>query len=959
MNEPRLICQDERRHHQVRRESFNGLDYLEVSDNQLTLTVYFLGKAPESIRRENVRISGGRRIRGITVTDLRLCIRDDPEQDDCMIVTVDKPGDFSTYRLCLVDLDDEVRIDPRYACLDFSFKVGCPSDLDCRAEAICPPEEREEAAALKAIDYLAKDYASFRQLILDRLALIMPDWQERHVPDVGLALVELLAYVGDHLSYHQDAVATEAYLETARQRISVRRHARLVDYAMHEGCNARAWVHIHTSQDQPLDADEVTFITGVEDVLRSDGRPLTPDDIRSVPTGAYEVFEPIAVHTLQLYEAHNRISLYPWGDAECCLPAGTTSATLRDHWVVETPDEEEPGSGKPPAEQAAPDQYEQDPAKPQAGPPAAGPSAVVGRELDQLNCGDFLLFEEVIGPETGNPADADPRRRHVVRLTHVERREDPLITEAPEDAASLADEKLPVPVVEIAWAEADALPFPLCISTIGPPPACELLKDVSVARGNMILVDHGRRIEGEDLGTVPVAMTEIPCGDACRPADVRLIAGDFGPRLEEGPLIFSRKPSGPLPEEGPAAGLLIQEPRQARPWIDLRAIPALPDGSDTLFDAADLEDPTPLATQLLKLNTPAASYLWNRVSRKMQEMLAEEEDADAPSHEVLAQLVDELRGLIQHWHPRSDLLSSEPDDAHFLTEIDNWGRARLRFGDGELGQIPQAGSRFLATYRVGEGPAGNVGAEAISHVVLRRTRLSGITLRPRNPLPAQGGTAPEPLTDVKLFAPHAFRDELQRAIIADDYAAIVVRDFADQVQRAAAALRWTGSWYEVVVAVDPRGEIEPDPELLREIERHLRAYRRIGHDLAVEGARHVPLDLKLTVCVSPDYLRGHVKAELLKVFSNRRLPDNRLGFFHPDSLTFGEGIFLSELVAAAQAVPGVENIIVDRLERRYEGPNHEIGRGVLPLGPMEVARLDNDPSFPENGRLTLSMEGGR
>ena len=36
---------------------------------------------------------------------------------------------------------------------------------------------------------------------------------------------------------------TEAYLDTARRRISVRRHVRLVDYPMHEGCNARAWVH--------------------------------------------------------------------------------------------------------------------------------------------------------------------------------------------------------------------------------------------------------------------------------------------------------------------------------------------------------------------------------------------------------------------------------------------------------------------------------------------------------------------------------------------------------------------------------------------------------------------------------------------------------------------------------------------------------------------------------------------
>ena len=43
--------------------------------------------------------------------------------------------------------------------------------------------------------------------------------------DLQVALVELMAYAGDRLSYYQDAVATEAYLGTARKRISVRRHA--------------------------------------------------------------------------------------------------------------------------------------------------------------------------------------------------------------------------------------------------------------------------------------------------------------------------------------------------------------------------------------------------------------------------------------------------------------------------------------------------------------------------------------------------------------------------------------------------------------------------------------------------------------------------------------------------------------------------------------------------------------
>jgi len=48
------ICKKDLRREEVRaKEKLNGLDYLEVSDNQLTLTVYFLGKAPQQISKDN------------------------------------------------------------------------------------------------------------------------------------------------------------------------------------------------------------------------------------------------------------------------------------------------------------------------------------------------------------------------------------------------------------------------------------------------------------------------------------------------------------------------------------------------------------------------------------------------------------------------------------------------------------------------------------------------------------------------------------------------------------------------------------------------------------------------------------------------------------------------------------------------------------------------------------------
>ncbi len=862
-----MTCGDERRRDAVRAaKTWNGLDYLEVGPDQRSLTVFFLGKAPRELRPENVLIEpcgGGRPVK---VIDLRLCILDDPERDDCLHLTVDRPGGFSPYRLCLIEVDEcgeptgrpFPHFDRRYACLEFSFKVDCPSDLDCKAAQDCPPETRPEPA----INYLAKDYASFRQLLLDRLSLTMPGWRERHVPDLGIALVEVLAYAGDHLSYYQDAVATEAYLDTARRRISVRRHVRLVDYPMHEGCNARAWVFVETDADLSYQPGDFYCVTGF-DAAPPAGKVLTwDDDLRNVPAAAYEVFEPVAgdpAQAIDLRVVWNEIHFYLWDDAECCLPAGATCATLRDEWVAV----DAPPPAKAPYGYAPPP-----PPDPDCPPP---PSPPRGRGLG-LKAGDLLLFEEVLGPRTGNPADADLSHRHVVRLTRVE---------------ETVDELHDQPVLEIEWAREDALPFPLCLSAVGGED-CKL-REVSVARGNVFLVDHGRRVD-DDPASVPPGPAVVHCEGEGRLSDVPLIAGRFAPVLKQAPLTFRQPLPAPM-RKVPAARLLAQDPRQARPQVRLASTPVLFDGVE--------------------------------------------------------------------WSAQGDLLESGPDDLHFVAEMDDDGRAHLRFGNGETGFAPPAGTSFAIAYRVGNGRAGNVGAEAIRFLVLRDASAPNASLKARNPLPALGGTEPELVADVRLLAPHAFRQELQRAVIAEDYARLVERDFPGRVQRAASTLRWTGSWPEVLVAVDPLSSEEDVDKLLWEIRRRLHRYRRIGHDVVVKRAVSVALDVEVRVCVQPHFLRGHVEAALLDVFSSRALPDGRRGFFHPDNLTFGEGIALSRLVAAAQAVKGVESVAVTTFQRLYLGPNGELEAGFLPLGPLEIARLDNDPRFPGNGRLKLTMGGGR
>jgi predicted phage baseplate assembly protein len=261
-----------------------------------------------------------------------------------------------------------------------------------------------------------------------------------------------------------------------------------------------------------------------------------------------------------------------------------------------------------------------------------------------------------------------------------------------------------------------------------------------------------------------------------------------------------------------------------------------------------------------------------------------------------------------------------------------------------------------------------------------------VNLRPRNPLAAAGGTDPEPIDDVKQFAPYAFRDQLERAITAGDYASIAAdnerrlearatleaEDPAicaaafTRLQGAKAALRWTGSWYTALVALDPSDEETSPPELIDEVTLYLQPFRRMGYDLLVSQAEYVPLKVSITVCVLPNYLRGDVEGAVLDALSNRVLPDGSLGFFHPDNLTFGGGVYVSQLLATAQAVAGVQNVMVTELERSEisdpasgSDPDELPCNSALLLGPFEIAQLDNDPSFPEHGQLVLTVEGGR
>ena len=70
-------------------------------------------------------------------------------------------------------------------------------------------------------------------------------------------------------------------------------------------------------------------------------------------------------------------------------------------------------------------------------------------------------------------------------------------------------------------------------------------------------------------------------------------------------------------------------------------------------------------------------------------------------------------------------------------------------------------------------------------------------------------------------------------------------------------------------------------------------------------------------------------------------------------------VFSSRLYAAAQAVAGVDSVEITKFQRQGAGDASTPVPDKLEMARLEVARLENDPDFPERGVIKFEMRGGR
>jgi hypothetical protein len=1092
-------CEEKRKAAVLGNPTLNGIDYLEVLgfdaeplglQPQTILLVRCLKAVPARLSLDNVNIAGGESITNITATFVTPASTPPPSMTatqqnyftslpgaaNILLVGTSAAGDFSPYTLRLVNSATQAKedpfevtevltgFDPQLAKVQFYFKVECPPFFDCQpVSPNCPPD----LPAPPPINYLAKDYGSFRTVMLDRLSQLLPGWNASTEADLGIALAELIAYVGDSLSYKQDAVATEAYLQTARSRVSLRRHALLVDYHIRDGCNARTWMQLEV--DSPVDLKKGThFYTTVPGMPNT----LAGNERAALDLGVI-IFE--AMQDARLFPEHDEMSFYTWGEADCCLPKGAKEATLLD-------------------------------------------------SFPNLQVGDVLIFKEIVGPETGNEADADVRHRCAVRLTKVTTQDaagnplvDPLF-EKGTGTAITSPGQTPTPVTEIQWSADDALPFPVCISSkyLDSQQKEQTISNVSKLFGNVVLADHGVTLKkladhgvtskDIDLGIVPrpgISKPPSPAADRCNPTPPVPIPVRYRPLIPDSPITqavslqLAGSPITPaivhlltnsfatLADTNGLVALTVQAASPLSSWPDLFGVVAQqntvnpanfdlsvvyhpPGGAPGMSTAPVVEtiidlslasvdpnyvvakvdersrfikvhapppDPAPAGfsttpTQLSSVRTSdlrdsgGTTYLTieptNPATWPPSFGVLTQDDISSPSKFNLLVVyapvsgglgvptpvvVEQFSGLdlsnvaaqtspsklvavksfenepninfsaydLMHydankatpeieltsvldsdkktWTAKQDLLADGPTDTHFVAEIESDGTARLRFGDNTNGLRPDSDTKFTASYRIGNGTAGNVGADTLIH-------CSDLTvMKCTNPLAAIGGTDPETADQIRRRAPQAFITQ-ERAITMPDCERITERN--TQVENAVATLRWTGSWYTVFITAEPKSAGNLTPALRQELKQTINRYRLAGQDIELEPPRYVSLQIALTVCVDPAYFQSDVEKALSDVMGSRILPDGTKGLFYPDKFTFGQTVYLSPIYAAARKVAGVRSVVATIFQPQAMPPTSIfLSNGEIPLGPFEIARLDNDPSLPDHGQLTLVMQGGK
>lgn len=279
------------------------------------------------------------------------------------------------------------------------------------------------------------------------------------------------------------------------------------------------------------------------------------------------------------------------------------------------------------------------------------------------------------------------------------------------------------------------------------------------------------------------------------------------------------------------------------------------------------------------------------------------------------------------WHERPSFYGAGPNDAVYIVRHDDDQNTHITFGDGVRGMRPPTGSRNVrATYRYGAGAATPTPG-GINQIVKGAPGL----LRVRSPIRARGGSDAENVRDLRRNAP-ASALILGRCVSLADFSARVAG--IPGIRNSKVEYAWDKAsltagvkvWY---IANDPGVDMSKD------IIADLQAMSEPGMVIRAEAAKPISAVFFLNLEIDRDHLSADIEAAVRDALLN---PET--GMLAVENTPIGGPISRSAFVAVARTIAGV--IDVTSVHHNIDtGPDSFPPPGLL-LGPGEYFDFDDD-----------------
>ena len=256
------------------------------------------------------------------------------------------------------------------------------------------------------------------------------------------------------------------------------------------------------------------------------------------------------------------------------------------------------------------------------------------------------------------------------------------------------------------------------------------------------------------------------------------------------------------------------------------------------------------------------------------------------------------------WNYVDSFLEYSESDKIYSTEIDAWQRGKILFGDGKNGAVPEKNARITAIYRVGGGINGNVAPNTIISVrdIAKDSEGNTIPVKITNEDWASGGSEPESINHIKLYAPRYFKTQ-NRCVTQDDYETFAV--YYGGIAKAKAVVRErSGEGNFIRIYVLSYGQEDntvavPNDTLKNNLLEYLENYKMITDWIEIGNGTWKAVDFSGEITI----LEGFNAADILE-----KINSALISLMDIDTREMGGALRISDVYAIIDNIEGVDYV---------------------------------------------------